>query len=81
MAYLRGLPLHALKIDRTFVRDMLINDQDEVIVRATIGLAHNLKLDVVAEGMEDAPTLTALTAMGCDLAQSYHIGRPAAISG
>ncbi|MGC9457408.1 MAG: bifunctional diguanylate cyclase/phosphodiesterase [Halothiobacillaceae bacterium] len=77
MAYLRDLPIDALKIDRTFVGDMLENEQDEVIVRSTIALGHNLGLKVVAEGVENAGTLDRLRNMGCDLAQGYHIGRPA----
>ncbi len=76
LAYLRRLPIHALKIDRTFVHELAQNEQDAVIVRSTIALAHNLNLKVVAEGVEDAATLDQLREMGCDLAQGFHISRP-----
>jgi diguanylate cyclase (GGDEF)-like protein len=77
LAYLRRLPIDALKIDRVFVRDMLQNEQDAIIVRSIVALAHNLNLMVVAEGVEDASTLASLREMHCDLAQGYYIGRPA----
>ena len=76
LSHLRRLPLHALKIDVSFVRSMLVNAQDRVIVESTVGLAHNLGLSVVAEGIEDEPTLAALRAMGCDEGQGYHIAPP-----
>lgn len=74
--YLRKLPIETLKIDRTFVKDMLHNEQDAIIVRSTIDLAHNLKLKVIAEGVEDEATLKILQQMGCDQIQGYHISRP-----
>lgn len=77
LSYLRRLPINTLKIDRLFVRDMLENEQDEIIVKSTISLAHNLGLKVVAEGVEDVKTLGRLRDMGCDLAQGYHISKPA----
>ena len=55
---------------------MTRSEQDAVIVNPTIGLAHNLKMQVVAEGVEDAQTLALLGRSGCDLAQGYFIGRP-----
>jgi EAL domain-containing protein (putative c-di-GMP-specific phosphodiesterase class I) len=76
LSYLRRLPISALKIDRSFVADMVREEQDAVIVRSTIGLAHNLDLQVIAEGVEDAATLTMLGEMGCDQAQGYFISRP-----
>lgn len=76
MAYLRQMPVNTLKIDMLFVRDMLVNAQDAIIVNSTIGLAHNLGMKVVAEGVEDMETLRALTDMGCDLIQGYHISKP-----
>ena len=78
LAYLRRLPIFALKIDRTFVKDMLHDNQDAVIVRSTIGLAHNLDLLVVAEGVEDAATLAMLEGMDCDIAQGYYLSKPLA---
>jgi diguanylate cyclase (GGDEF)-like protein/PAS domain S-box-containing protein len=76
LSHLRRLPLHALKIDVSFVRNMLRNSQDRVIVESTVGLAHNLGLNVVAEGIEDESTLAALRAMGCDEGQGYFIAPP-----
>ena len=78
LAYLRRFPIHALKIDRVFVRDMLKNEQDAIIVRSTIALAHNLNLMVIAEGVEDNETLSALSLMHCDMAQGYFISKPKA---
>lgn len=76
LAYLRQLPLTALKIDRSFVTGMRDNSQDEIIVRSTVALTHNLGLDVIAEGVEDARTLDALREMGCDQAQGYYLSQP-----
>jgi diguanylate cyclase (GGDEF)-like protein len=76
LAYLRQLPLHELKIDRSFVRDVTVEPGDLSIVRSTITLAHELGLRVVAEGVEDAATLELLADLGCDMAQGYHLSRP-----
>lgn len=76
LSYLRRLPIQTLKIDRTFVTDMAHNEQDVIIVRSTISLAHNLNMRVIAEGVEDARTLALLRDMGCDQAQGYHLSRP-----
>jgi diguanylate cyclase (GGDEF)-like protein/PAS domain S-box-containing protein len=76
LGYLRRLPIHTLKIDRIFVEDMLANDQDANIVRSTISLAHNLNLEVIAEGVENAEIQKLLGQMGCDLIQGYHLSRP-----
>jgi diguanylate cyclase (GGDEF)-like protein len=76
MSYLKNLPVHELKIDRTFVSQMASNASDAVIVRSTIDLGRNLGLSVVAEGVEDAGTLVELSALGCDAVQGYHISRP-----
>ena len=73
---LRTLPVNELKVDRSFVSRMLDEHHDDVIVRSTIDLAHNLGLHVVAEGVEDAPTLERLRELGCDIAQGYHFSRP-----
>ena len=76
LAYLKHLPVDELKIDRSFVAAMLEGRSDEVIVRSTIDLAHNLGLEVVAEGVEDGATLRRLAELGCDRAQGYFIARP-----
>jgi diguanylate cyclase (GGDEF)-like protein len=76
LSYLRRLPVDAIKIDRSFVTDMLGNEDSAVIVRSTIELAHNLHLEVVAEGVEDRRTFDELAALGCDMAQGFCISRP-----
>jgi EAL domain-containing protein (putative c-di-GMP-specific phosphodiesterase class I) len=76
LAYLKQLPVHELKIDRSFVMAMTRSAGDATIVRATIELAHNLGLSVVAEGVEDAAIVQALTALQCDHAQGYHYSKP-----
>jgi len=76
LAYLKQLPLEALKIDRSFVRGMLANVRDASIVRSTINLAHDLGLRVVAEGVETADALAMLRRLGCDEAQGHLIARP-----
>lgn len=80
LSYLKRLPVDELKIDRSFVRTMARNKDDEVIVRSTIDLAHNMGLRVVAEGVEDETTLALLRSLGCDLAQGYHMSRPLAVA-
>jgi diguanylate cyclase (GGDEF)-like protein len=76
MTYLRILPVDELKIDRSFVQNMTDSDGDAVLVRTAITLGHNLGLSVVAEGIEDELTASALHDLGCDIAQGYHFGRP-----
>jgi len=76
MSYLKRLPVDELKIDRSFIVDMLGNDGDNVLVRSSIDLGHNLGLTVVAEGVEDQATVTALAGLGCDVLQGYHLAPP-----
>ncbi len=76
LAYLKRLPVGELKIDKSFVMDMLKDDSDATIVDAIIQLGHNLGLQVVAEGVEDQQTLEKLNEMGCDLLQGFHICTP-----
>lgn len=80
LAYLKKLPVQTLKIDNSFIRNMLDDKQDELIVESTIHLAHSLSLKVVAEGVENAALIDRLSSMGCDEAQGYHIGRPMALA-
>jgi diguanylate cyclase (GGDEF)-like protein/PAS domain S-box-containing protein len=72
----RTLPLAELKIDRSFVGTFADDKQAEAIVRSTINLGHDLGLRIVAEGVEDAETLSHLAALGCDVAQGWHVARP-----
>ncbi|VAW82104.1 diguanylate cyclase/phosphodiesterase (GGDEF & EAL domains) with PAS/PAC sensor(s) [hydrothermal vent metagenome] len=76
LSYLKRLPIHELKIDKSFVIDMCKNDHDAVIVRSTIDLSHNLGLAVVAEGVEDQETWDLLEILCCDKLQGYFISRP-----
>jgi diguanylate cyclase len=76
MAYLKRLPVSELKIDKSFVLDMMTNESDAIIVQATIGLAHNLGMTVTAEGVEDEKALELLDKMGCDIAQGYFFSKP-----
>jgi diguanylate cyclase (GGDEF)-like protein len=76
LAYLKRLPVHELKIDRSFVMNMANDDNDAVIVRSTIELGQNLGLRVVAEGVETAEVRDQLTVMRCDAAQGYLLSRP-----
>ncbi|HXS24977.1 MAG TPA: EAL domain-containing protein [Gemmatimonadales bacterium] len=76
LANLRKMPIDELKIDRSFVSPMLHNESDLIIVRSTINLGHDLGLNVIAEGVEDNPTLEQLAMLGCDLAQGYHVSKP-----
>jgi EAL domain-containing protein (putative c-di-GMP-specific phosphodiesterase class I) len=76
LAYLKRLPIDELKVDRSFVSNLVSDPSDAVIVRSTIELAHNLGLRTVAEGVEDAATLEHLADLGCELAQGYHLSRP-----
>jgi EAL domain-containing protein (putative c-di-GMP-specific phosphodiesterase class I) len=80
LAYLHRLPIHACKIDRSFIRRLTTEASSVAIVRATIELAHALGLRVIAEGVEDAATFNVLRGMGCDLAQGYFIAEPMADS-
>ena len=76
LAYLKRLPVHELKIDRTFVAALTSSDRDRVIVDSTIALGNRLGLEVVAEGVEDVETLAELDRLGCRVAQGYLLGRP-----
>jgi diguanylate cyclase (GGDEF)-like protein len=76
LSYLRRLPVNELKIDQSFVYGMLTDPQDEVIVRSTVDLGHNLDLLVVAEGVESLAVLERLRDIGCDVAQGYYVSQP-----
>ncbi len=76
LAYLHRLPIHEIKIDKSFVAAITGEPSRANIVRASVELGHSFQLETVAEGVEDAPTLDLLAALGCDLAQGYFISRP-----
>ena len=76
LTYLRRLPVSVIKIDMSFVRDMLTNTDDLSIVEGVIGLAKSFKRDVIAEGVESVEHGCTLLQLGCDLAQGYGIAKP-----
>ena len=76
LSYLKKLPVHELKIDRSFIKDMVTDKDDKIIVRSTIELAHNLGLEVTAEGIETRDVLDMLIDFKCDLAQGFYFGKP-----
>ncbi|PTY38220.1 hypothetical protein BGP77_17405 [Saccharospirillum sp. MSK14-1] len=78
LAYLKSLPIHALKIDKSFIADLLKDAQDRIIVESTVKMAHNLGLEIVAEGVEDEATLVELVKMKCDAIQGFYFSKPLA---
>jgi diguanylate cyclase (GGDEF)-like protein len=79
LVYLKRLPVHTLKVDKSFVAEMDSDEENASIVRATIDLAHNLGLTVTAEGVESRAVYDRLKGMGCDYYQGYYTGRPMAL--
>jgi EAL domain-containing protein (putative c-di-GMP-specific phosphodiesterase class I) len=77
---LKRLPVNELKIDKSFVMDMVNDESDSVIVKSTIDLAHNLGLKVVAEGVADKEIWDLLRILGCDGAQGFYMSEPLNIS-
>ena len=78
--YLKRLNARYLKIDVDFVRDLVVNETDQAVVKAIVEIAHSLDKKTIAEGVEDAATLTALKDRGVDFAQGFYLGRPEALS-
>jgi EAL domain-containing protein (putative c-di-GMP-specific phosphodiesterase class I) len=76
LAYLKSFPLDTLKIDRSFVKDLVSCSDDAAIVQAIIALARSLELSTVAEGVENNAQLALLTAFGCNAYQGYYFSRP-----
>jgi diguanylate cyclase (GGDEF)-like protein len=76
LSYFKTLPVDELKIDMSFVLDMLENEKDAVIVRAIIGLAHSLGLQVIAEGVQSEAIMHRLQQMNCDMLQGFYLSRP-----
>jgi EAL domain-containing protein (putative c-di-GMP-specific phosphodiesterase class I) len=80
LAYLSRLPIHELKIDRSFICQMERSDGDYRIVENTVKLARALQIQTVAEGVENADTLSAITRMGCDRVQGFYLAKPMPVS-
>lgn len=76
LAYLRRLPIHSIKLDKSFILNLVNDATDAAIVRSTIDLAHTLGYSVIAEGVENRETLDLLQTMGCDSAQGFFMGHP-----
>ncbi|MHB8415724.1 MAG: putative bifunctional diguanylate cyclase/phosphodiesterase [Acidiferrobacteraceae bacterium] len=76
LSYLKKLPVRSVKIDKSFVMDMVGDSDDTTIVHSTIDMAHHLGLTVIAEGVENQETWDQLVASGCDEAQGYYMSRP-----
>ena len=76
LSYLKKLPVDELKIDKSFVMGMATDHDDDVIVRSTIDLAHNMGMKVTAEGVEDQVVLDRLKELGCDMAQGFLMSKP-----
>lgn len=81
LAYLKNLPINTLKIDQSFLENLLPGSQDTAIVQSIIDLGHNLHCEVVAEGVEDQGVLTQLEQLGCDSVQGFHISKPLSSDG
>jgi diguanylate cyclase (GGDEF)-like protein len=76
ISYLTQLPISTLKIDQSFIKDVLTNEKSEAVVTFSVALADSLHLKVVAEGIEELPILDRLRELGCDQAQGYYIAKP-----
>ncbi len=76
LSYLKRLPISVLKVDRSFVRDVVNDKYDEAIISSIVAIAHGLGFRVIAEGIEDESQLRCIAALGCDEAQGYFLGRP-----
>ncbi len=80
LSYLKRFPIDRLKIDMSFVRNMLHSDREKAIVKTIIDLAHNLNLSVIAEGVETEQQMQELAKMGCETIQGYFISKPLAVN-
>jgi len=76
LQYLKNMPIDSLKIDRSFIRNLLDDAQDQAIVMAIATMARRLGLRLIAEGVETSDQLTFLRALGCDVIQGYYVSRP-----
>ncbi len=76
LAHIKDLPVDEIKIDKTFIQELVYNNKEEAVVRAILVLAKHMNLTVVAEGIEDIQTLTMLRELGCSFAQGYYFAKP-----
>lgn len=76
LAYLQKMPIHLLKIDRSFIRELDRNPEDRTIVKTIIAMAHSLGIEVIAEGVERVEQMEMLKTFGCDMAQGFLFSRP-----
>ena len=76
LAYLQRMPIHLLKIDMSFIREVDRNPEDQTIVKTIIAMAHTLNIEVIAEGVERVEQLDLLKSFGCDLAQGFYFSKP-----
>jgi EAL domain-containing protein (putative c-di-GMP-specific phosphodiesterase class I) len=76
LSYLKRLPIDRLKIDRSFVRDITVNEDSAALSAAIVGLAKSLRLDVVAEGVETLDQLRVLEDLGCHIVQGFYFSKP-----
>jgi EAL domain-containing protein (putative c-di-GMP-specific phosphodiesterase class I) len=76
LAYLKKFPIHHLKIDRAFIKEMDRNPEDQTIVKAILAMAHALNIEVIAEGVEQVEQLDLLKSFGCGLAQGFFFSKP-----
>ena len=81
LTYLKRFPAHELKIDKSFVQNVVRNASDRLLIRSTVELAHAMGMTVVAEGVEDEECLQALRSIGCDTIQGWHTGKPMPAAG
>jgi EAL domain-containing protein (putative c-di-GMP-specific phosphodiesterase class I) len=79
LSYLRRFPIDVIKVDRSFVGGLLESREDRAVTKAMIDLAHNLDLDLIAEGIETAEQLDLLRDLGCRLGQGYLLHRPMSV--
>jgi diguanylate cyclase (GGDEF)-like protein/PAS domain S-box-containing protein len=76
LSYLKKFPIDYLKVDQSFVRDLIVDVDANAIVRSIIGLAHNMRMKVIAEGVETVEQMNFLIDQQCDMLQGYYLGRP-----
>ncbi|MBF0371068.1 MAG: EAL domain-containing protein [Magnetococcales bacterium] len=76
LSYLKRFPIHALKIDQSFIRNMHEDEDDSSIVKAIISMGHSLRLNIVAEGVEENEHLEMLEKLGCEFIQGYYLSKP-----